>query len=167
MALKSPQTWSVSRHANDLPSYEQITSFYDSEQRAEAISRGGDSQSERSERERGSEASGRTGKSTGPPPTSSTETAPTSTLAAEIAVVEAFVRRLDAIVGALQTQMEAYDPGMPRTELWSGWREVNDRVTKSLLGDVGSEVRERGSSPSVSPLVGQRGSDARPSMNRT
>ncbi|KLT43050.1 hypothetical protein CC85DRAFT_71319 [Cutaneotrichosporon oleaginosum] len=121
MALKSAETWGVSRHANDLPSYARIMAFYSGE-RVEAAS-------SRATSEKGSAKEGvdlRVGA-----PTSASEGSKSDSeaqIAVEIVIVETFVRRLDAIIEALQAQMAPYNSTMPCTYLVSSWREIGDRI---------------------------------------
>lgn len=143
MALKTEQTWVVSRHAEDLPSLARIMAFYGGERVEEGASR--------ATSDKGS-ARGSADMQAGSASTSAREAASRpdadAVFAAEIATVGAFVRRLETIVGALQAQMAAYDPTMPRTQLVPVWREIGDRIA-----GIGGERRKGSSSrQSVSDL---------------
>lgn len=133
MALKSGETWVVSRHANDLPSYARIMAFYGGE-RVEAVS-------SRATSEKGS-TKGSVDLRVGSASFSASEGTTRDSedvLAAEIVTVGTFVRRLEVVVEALQAQMAPYDLTMPRTDLLSNWREIGDRIATKSNAELRSE----------------------------
>ncbi|BEI80055.1 hypothetical protein CcaverHIS002_0105840 [Cutaneotrichosporon cavernicola] len=131
MALKSCDTWVVSRHANDLPSYARIMAFYGGER--------GEPPSSRATSEKGSI------KGVGSASASASDVSrsdPEAVLAGEIVTVGAFARRMETVIDALQTQMAPYDLTMPRTHLVGAWREIGERITARS----NAERRREGSS---------------------